>query len=112
MTMPYRQEKKHSLVRKGLRLFSPYVRERWAVGSLVVRASDSRPEGQGPMRDATKYPPSTHGFLEEVVEVVIGGVAIYHPFGEFRRAKSYCHLYGAQGQNDRRTSSPLPRWIS
>ncbi|GFT33813.1 hypothetical protein TNCV_4383211 [Trichonephila clavipes] len=28
----------------------------------------------------------------------IGGVAIYRPFGDFRRAKSYCHLYGAQGQ--------------
>ncbi|PRD32985.1 UNVERIFIED_CONTAM: hypothetical protein NCL1_18804 [Trichonephila clavipes] len=27
-----------------------------------------------------------------------GGVAIYRPFGEFHRAKSYCHLYGAQGQ--------------
>ncbi|GFX95637.1 hypothetical protein TNCV_4885631 [Trichonephila clavipes] len=27
-----------------------------------------------------------------------GGVAIYRPFGEFRRFKSYCHLYGAQGQ--------------
>ncbi|GFT45931.1 hypothetical protein TNCV_2250691 [Trichonephila clavipes] len=27
-----------------------------------------------------------------------GGVAIHRPFGEFRRAKSYCHLYGAQGQ--------------
>ncbi|GFX64984.1 uncharacterized protein TNCV_451221 [Trichonephila clavipes] len=25
-------------------------------------------------------------------------VAIYRTFGEFRRAKSYCHLYGAQGQ--------------
>ncbi|GFV68385.1 hypothetical protein TNCV_3128411 [Trichonephila clavipes] len=23
-----------------------------------------------------------------------GRVAIYRPFGEFRRAKSYCHLYG------------------
>ncbi|GFW69630.1 hypothetical protein TNCV_489741 [Trichonephila clavipes] len=32
-----------------------------AVGSLVVRASDSRPEGLGSMSDATKYPPSTHG---------------------------------------------------
>ncbi|GFT23285.1 hypothetical protein TNCV_2015841 [Trichonephila clavipes] len=32
-----------------------------AVGSLVVRASDSRPEGLGPMPDATKYPPSTYG---------------------------------------------------
>ncbi|GFT38700.1 uncharacterized protein TNCV_1498911 [Trichonephila clavipes] len=27
-----------------------------------------------------------------------GRVAIYRPFGEFRRAKSYCHLFGAQGQ--------------
>ncbi|GFX20904.1 uncharacterized protein TNCV_79591 [Trichonephila clavipes] len=33
-----------------------------AVGSLVVRASDFRPEGLGSMPDATKYPPSTHGF--------------------------------------------------
>ncbi|GFX65538.1 hypothetical protein TNCV_4735831 [Trichonephila clavipes] len=32
-----------------------------AVGSLVVRASDSRQEGLGSMPDATKYPPSTHG---------------------------------------------------
>ncbi|GFU49531.1 transposable element Tc1 transposase [Trichonephila clavipes] len=32
-----------------------------AVGSLVVRASDSRPEGLGSMPDATKYPQSTHG---------------------------------------------------
>ncbi|GFY01703.1 hypothetical protein TNCV_2608861 [Trichonephila clavipes] len=37
-------------------------------------------------------------FHAEIVEVEIGGVAIYRPFGEFRRAKSYCHLYGAQGQ--------------
>ncbi|GFT71606.1 hypothetical protein TNCV_3020831 [Trichonephila clavipes] len=69
-----------------------------SVGSLVARASDSRPEGLGSMPDATKYPPSTHGFIVEIVEVEIGGVAIYRPFGEFRRAKSYCHLYGAQGQ--------------
>ncbi|GFS70903.1 hypothetical protein TNCV_2719811 [Trichonephila clavipes] len=32
-----------------------------AVGSLVVRASDSGPEGLGSMPDATKYTPSTHG---------------------------------------------------
>ncbi|GFV50480.1 hypothetical protein TNCV_1861611 [Trichonephila clavipes] len=31
-----------------------------AVGSLVVRASDSRPEGLGSMPDATKYLSSTH----------------------------------------------------
>ncbi|GFS73981.1 uncharacterized protein TNCV_108571 [Trichonephila clavipes] len=37
-------------------------------------------------------------FNAVIVEVEIGGVAIYRPFGEFRRAKSYCHLYGAQGQ--------------
>ncbi|GFV77111.1 hypothetical protein TNCV_691791 [Trichonephila clavipes] len=71
---------------------------RWAIGCLVVRASYSRPEGLGSMPDATKYPPSTHGFYAEIVEVEIGGVGIYLPFGEFRRAKSYCRLYGAQGQ--------------
>ncbi|GFU60316.1 uncharacterized protein TNCV_3404591 [Trichonephila clavipes] len=27
-----------------------------------------------------------------------GRVAIYRPFGEFRRTKSHCHLYGVQGQ--------------
>ncbi|GFW67904.1 hypothetical protein TNCV_3872341 [Trichonephila clavipes] len=37
-------------------------------------------------------------FHAEIVEGEIGGVAIYRPFGEFRRAKSYCHLYGAQNQ--------------
>ncbi|GFV88572.1 uncharacterized protein TNCV_1243821 [Trichonephila clavipes] len=37
-------------------------------------------------------------FHAEIVVVAIGGVAIYLPFGEFRRAKSYCHLYGVQGQ--------------
>ncbi|GFV00504.1 hypothetical protein TNCV_3644821 [Trichonephila clavipes] len=65
---------------------------------LVVVASVSRPEGLGSMPVATKYPPSTHGFHVEILEVEIGSVAIYRTFGEFRRAKSYCHLYGAQGQ--------------
>ncbi|GFY35438.1 hypothetical protein TNCV_195311 [Trichonephila clavipes] len=37
-------------------------------------------------------------FHAEIVELEIGGVAIYRPFGEFRRANSYCHLYGVQGQ--------------
>ncbi|GFW81487.1 hypothetical protein TNCV_2881651 [Trichonephila clavipes] len=37
-------------------------------------------------------------FNAEIVEVEIGGITIYRPFGEFHRAKSYCHLYGAQGQ--------------
>ncbi|GFU21876.1 hypothetical protein TNCV_3283501 [Trichonephila clavipes] len=30
-----------------------------AMGSLVIRASDSRPEGHGSMPDDTKYSPST-----------------------------------------------------
>ncbi|GFY10977.1 hypothetical protein TNCV_1124981 [Trichonephila clavipes] len=30
--------------------------------------------------------------------VVQSGVALYRPFEEFSRAKSYCHLYGAQRQ--------------
>ncbi|GFU98754.1 putative 115 kDa protein in type-1 retrotransposable element R1DM [Trichonephila clavipes] len=37
-------------------------------------------------------------FNAETVDVEIGGVAIHRPFGEFRGAKSYCHLYGSQGQ--------------
>ncbi|GFX73427.1 hypothetical protein TNCV_3402381 [Trichonephila clavipes] len=69
-----------------------------SVSSLMVRASDSIPEGLGSMPDATKYPPSIHGFNAELVEMEIGGVAICSPFGEFHRDKSYCHLYGAQGQ--------------
>ncbi|GFV92627.1 hypothetical protein TNCV_1374781 [Trichonephila clavipes] len=68
------------------------------MGSLIVRASDSRPDGQDSMPDATKYPPSTHGFPAKIVEVEIGGVAIYRLFGEFHRANLYYHLYGAQDQ--------------
>ncbi|GFX25048.1 hypothetical protein TNCV_4260151 [Trichonephila clavipes] len=37
-----------------------------------------------------------------------GRVAIYRPFGEFHRAKSYCHLYGAQGQRQANLL-PMPR---
>ncbi|GFS99456.1 hypothetical protein TNCV_4534271 [Trichonephila clavipes] len=37
-----------------------------------------------------------------------GRVAIYRPFGEFRRAKWYCHLYGAQGQRQAYLL-PMPR---
>ncbi|GFV59274.1 hypothetical protein TNCV_2340151 [Trichonephila clavipes] len=69
-----------------------------AVDSLVVRASDSRHDGLGLMLDASKYPPSTHGFLAKIVGVEISSVAIYRPFEELHRANSYCHLYGAQGQ--------------
>ncbi|GFV83073.1 hypothetical protein TNCV_2801991 [Trichonephila clavipes] len=88
-------------------LRAPLIRSnrRWAAGSLVVRASDSRPEALGSMPDATRchqMPPDTlrvhTDFHAEIVEAEIGGVAINRTFGEFRRAKSYCHLYGAQGQ--------------
>ncbi|GFY36216.1 hypothetical protein TNCV_4845881 [Trichonephila clavipes] len=61
---------------------------RRAVGSLVVRASDSRPEGLGSMPDATKHHPSTHGFTcSNCGGGDRGRVAIYRPFGELRRAK-------------------------
>ncbi|GFW96879.1 uncharacterized protein TNCV_2160151 [Trichonephila clavipes] len=80
----------------------------WAVGSLIVRASDSRPEGLGSMPDATKHPPSTHGFTcRNCGGGDRGPVAIYRPFGEFRRAKIVlsptCMVLKA---NDRRTSCP------
>ncbi|GFU57187.1 DUF4817 domain-containing protein [Trichonephila clavipes] len=39
----------------------------WAVASLVVRASDSRPEGLGSMPYPTKYLPSTHGVLARLI---------------------------------------------
>ncbi|GFX33656.1 hypothetical protein TNCV_1933231 [Trichonephila clavipes] len=42
-----------------------------AVGSLVVRASDSRQEGMCSMPDATKYPPSTHGVVKSVGPKVV-----------------------------------------
>ncbi|GFV23976.1 hypothetical protein TNCV_207271 [Trichonephila clavipes] len=71
------------------------------MGSLVAGVSDSRPESLDLMPDATKYPPSTHGSRGKIVEVEIGGVAVYRPFGEFRRANSYCHLHGAQGLGQR-----------
>ncbi|GFU48358.1 uncharacterized protein TNCV_3342501 [Trichonephila clavipes] len=40
-------------------------------------------------------------FHAQIGEVEIGGVAIYCSFEEFRRANSYCHLYGAQGLGQR-----------
>ncbi|GFV81065.1 hypothetical protein TNCV_2270491 [Trichonephila clavipes] len=81
----------------------------FTVGNLVVRTSDSRPEGLGSMPVATKYPPSTRGFHSKIVEVEIGDVALYRSFGEFCRANSYCHLYGAQGLGQRQTYFyPLP----
>ncbi|GFW51605.1 uncharacterized protein TNCV_4212811 [Trichonephila clavipes] len=89
------------------------------------------------MPDATKYPPSTHGVRArgsenpkilwaesrvrgtgeyfpplqshgKIVEVEIGGITIYRPFGEFRRANSYCHLYKPIGTRNR--GRPKLRW--
>ncbi|GFY33747.1 uncharacterized protein TNCV_4594591 [Trichonephila clavipes] len=74
-----------------------------SVGPKVLWA-ESRVQGTGEY-----FPPlQSHG---KIVEVGIGFGAIYRPFGEFLRSKSYCRLYGAQGlgQHDRRTSSPLPQ---
>ncbi|GFU95504.1 hypothetical protein TNCV_2729581 [Trichonephila clavipes] len=56
-----------------------------AVGNLVVRASDSRPYGLGSMpSNALRVDTDFHA---EILEVETGGVTIYRPFGEFRRAK-------------------------
>ncbi|GFV85463.1 uncharacterized protein TNCV_3772871 [Trichonephila clavipes] len=46
----------------------------------------------------------------EIVEVEIEVLlpSIVRPFGEFRRAKSHCHLYGAQGQRQAYLL-PMPR---
>ncbi|GFV55086.1 uncharacterized protein TNCV_2623071 [Trichonephila clavipes] len=61
-------------------------------------------------RDWRIFPsPSVHA---EIVEVEIGGVAIYRPLGEFRRAKSYCHLYDAQGQRQARYEERLHPQLS
>ncbi|GFW24231.1 uncharacterized protein TNCV_1847901 [Trichonephila clavipes] len=73
----------------SLRVHTEYVLVK-PVGPKVFWA-ESRVEGIGKY-----FPPlRSHG---KIVEVEIGGVAIY---GEFRRANSYCHLYGAQGLGQR-----------
>ncbi|GFX60719.1 uncharacterized protein TNCV_4976951 [Trichonephila clavipes] len=101
--------------------------QHWAMGSLVVRASDSKPEGMGSMPvPPNSLPVRTEYVLAKsvgqkvfwdelrvqgtgeyfpplqlhakIAKVEIAGVTIYHPFGEFRRANSYCHLHGAQDQ--------------
>ncbi|GFV88835.1 hypothetical protein TNCV_4608801 [Trichonephila clavipes] len=69
-----------------------------AVGSLVVRASDSRPEGLVPCLNC---------------EVETVGVTIYRSFGNFAELirTVTCMMLKAK-DNDRRTSSPLTRCIS
>ncbi|GFU28424.1 hypothetical protein TNCV_3579881 [Trichonephila clavipes] len=78
------------------------------VQSLVVRASDSRPEGLDSMPYATKYPPNAHGFPcrncgggdRWCLSIVPSG-----NFAELNRTVT-CMVLKA---NDRRTSSPMPR---
>ncbi|GFS77605.1 uncharacterized protein TNCV_819251, partial [Trichonephila clavipes] len=103
-----------------------------AVGSLVVRASDSRPEGLGSMPDATKHPPSTcslNQWVRSPVGLITsagtgeyfpplqftcrncggghrGRAAIYRPFGVLRRAKIVLSPVRCLKANDRRTSCP------
>ncbi|GFW87617.1 uncharacterized protein TNCV_4485821 [Trichonephila clavipes] len=60
-----------------------------SVGSKVLWA-ESQVQGTGEY-----FPPLQ--FHAKIGEVEIGGVAIYRPYGEFHRANSYFHLYGAQG---------------
>ncbi|GFX38692.1 uncharacterized protein TNCV_4187811 [Trichonephila clavipes] len=52
------------------------------------------------MQDTGEYFPPLQSHCK-IVEGEIGGVAINRPFGEFHRANSYCHLYGAQGLGQR-----------
>ncbi|GFX29155.1 integrase catalytic domain-containing protein [Trichonephila clavipes] len=66
-----------------LRVHMEYVLVK-SVGPKVLWA-DSRVQGPG------EYFPQLQ-FHAKIVEVEIGDVAIYHPFGEFRRTNSYCHL--------------------
>ncbi|GFV44836.1 uncharacterized protein TNCV_563851 [Trichonephila clavipes] len=81
------------------------MQKRRAVGSLVVRASDSRPEGLGSMLDVTKYPPSAHGFTcRNCGGGDRGRVAIYRPFGEVSLSLNRTVTCMVLKANDRRTS--------
>ncbi|GFV74247.1 uncharacterized protein TNCV_2312451 [Trichonephila clavipes] len=77
------------------------------VSSLVVRASDSRPEGLGSMLDVTKYPPSAHGFTcRNCGGGDRGRVAIYRPFGEVSLSLNRTVTCMVLKAKDRRTSCP------
>ncbi|GFV04385.1 uncharacterized protein TNCV_920061 [Trichonephila clavipes] len=72
-----------------LRVHTEYVLVK-SLGPKVLWA-ESRVQGSGEY-----FPPLQ--FHAKIVEMEIGVVAIYRPFGKFCRAKSYCHQYEAQGQ--------------
>ncbi|GFV04111.1 hypothetical protein TNCV_917321 [Trichonephila clavipes] len=74
----------------------------WVAWWLEHRTPDRKAWARCPM------PPNILRFNAETVEVEINGVALYRPFGEFHRAKSYCHLYGAEGQRQAYLL-PIPR---
>ncbi|GFY33142.1 uncharacterized protein TNCV_2230911 [Trichonephila clavipes] len=65
-----------------------------SVGPKVLW-TESRVQGTG------EYLPPLQS-LGKIVEVEIGGVAIYRPFEEFRRViRTVTYLYGAQGLGQR-----------
>ncbi|GFX29835.1 uncharacterized protein TNCV_4749641 [Trichonephila clavipes] len=66
-----------------LRVHTEYVLVK-LVGPIVLW-DESRRQGTGEYFS----PLQSHS---KIVEVEIGGVAIYHLFGKFRRANSYCHI--------------------
>ncbi|GFW24861.1 uncharacterized protein TNCV_1961261 [Trichonephila clavipes] len=75
-----------------LRVHTEYVLVK-SVGPKVLWA-ESRVQGTG------EYFPPLQSHVK-IVEVEIGGAAIYRPFEEFRRDNSYCHLYSAQDLGQR-----------
>ncbi|GFX59095.1 uncharacterized protein TNCV_3815291 [Trichonephila clavipes] len=101
------EEKKHFVYLNHALILLPTPITEWAVGSLVVRASDSRPEGLGSMLDVTKYPPSAHGFTcRNCGGGDRGRVAIYRPFGEVPLSLNRTVTCMVLKANDRRTSCP------
>ncbi|GFV17461.1 hypothetical protein TNCV_4009021 [Trichonephila clavipes] len=79
-----------------------------AVGSLVVRASDSRPEGLGSMPAATKHLRSTHGAcsLNQWVRSLVGLITSAGTGEYFPPLQSTCRNCGG-GDRGRRYPSSL-----
>ncbi|GFW87295.1 uncharacterized protein TNCV_4514801 [Trichonephila clavipes] len=91
-TSNYRPEGLDSMPSNTLQVHTEYVLVK-SVGAKIKWA-ESRVQGTGEY-----FPPFQ--FHAKIVEVEIGGVAIYRSFREFRRANSYCPLYDAQGPGQR-----------
>ncbi|GFW44698.1 hypothetical protein TNCV_4482431 [Trichonephila clavipes] len=73
--------------------FTEFFSKLWIVQGVTenIKANGVMKNDWAPKSDFTKVPCLNNG----------GGVAIYRPFGEFRRANLHCHLYGSQGQGQR-----------